>query len=64
MSIYAIAVRTISDSYVGKLMFDLFRILTVCEYKRVDEEEGDGGKLEVNFCLIFSTAGALIDTAV
>ena len=25
------------------------RILTVCEYKRVDEEEGDGGKLEVGF---------------
>ena len=44
-------------------MFDL-RILTVCEYKRVDEEEGDGGKLEVNFCLIFSAAGAPIDTAV
>ena len=50
---YAIAVRKISDSYVGKLMFDL-RILTVCEYKRVDEEEGDGGKLEVSFCLILT----------
>ena len=30
-----------SDFYAG-------RILTVCEYKRVDEEEGDGGKLEAN----------------
>ena len=32
------------------------RILTVSEYKRVDEEEGDGGKLEVEhfrFCLQF-----------
>ena len=29
------------------LMSDVGRILTVCEYKRVDEEEGDGGKLEV-----------------
>ena len=46
---YAITVRKISDGYVGKLMFDRFRILTVCEYKRVDEEEGDGGKLEVSF---------------
>ena len=46
---YAITVRKISDDYVGKLMFDRFRILTVCEYKRVDEEEGDGGKLEVCF---------------
>ena len=51
---YAIAVRKISDGYVGKLMFDLFRILTVCEYKRVDEEEGDGGKLEVSFSLILT----------
>ena len=42
------AVRKTSDSYLGKLIFDL-RILTVCEYKRVDEEEGDGGKLEVCF---------------
>ena len=46
--------RKISDSYVGKLMFDLFRILTVCEYKRVDEEEGDGGKLEVSFSLMLT----------
>ena len=29
------------------LLSDVGRILTVCEYKRVDEEEGDGGKLEV-----------------
>ena len=30
-----------------RLMIDVGRILTVCEFKRVDEEEGDGGKLEV-----------------
>ena len=51
---YATTVRKISDGYVGKLMFDRFRILTVCEYKRVDEEEGDGGKLEVSFSLMLT----------